>query len=72
GINKLPEPQEVRRVGTPHEELIHALDNLRHLIAKDQLAKLTPEARGVLLSLLKQAAAVTGERTNAPSRKRLR
>ena len=44
----------------------------RHLNAKDQLAKLTLEARGGLLSLLKQAAAVMGERTNAPSCKRLR
>ncbi|WP_162393933.1 ParB/RepB/Spo0J family partition protein [Deinococcus kurensis] len=64
--------QEVSRVGTPHEELTHALDNFRHLTAKDQLAKLTPEARGELLSLLQQATAIMSERTNAPSRKRLR
>lgn len=64
--------QKVSREGAPHEELTHALNNFRHLTAKDQLARLTPEARGELLSLLKQAAAIMGARTNAPSRKRLR
>ncbi|MFC6751865.1 hypothetical protein [Deinococcus aquaticus] len=64
--------QEAGRVGAPHEDLDGALETFRRLTAKDRLAGLTPEARGELLSLLKQATSIMVDRTDAPSRKRLR
>ncbi|PTA66393.1 chromosome partitioning protein ParB [Deinococcus arcticus] len=64
--------QEASRTSAPHEDLDRALETFRRLTAKEQLAKLTPEARRELLSLLTQAAAVMGERSSPPARQRLK
>lgn len=64
--------QEVSRTSVPHEDLGNALEAFQRLTTKDQLARLTPEARLELLTLLQKAAAVMGERSGAPARRSLK